>query len=181
MMVYLIDRRAASAGVPRPSGLAALRADPSGFEARWRRVIQSLPGHGDAQILFADPNDSIESLIRRVVAMVRAPWSIFMLRILAHGAPGHIQLGAGVGHAEAELFSDLAHYMTPEHMQGRGVQIHGCNVSQGPQGRRLLQAIADAVDMPVSASPEVQSPDTHFHFEGGAVTVEPRSRRHHAH
>lgn len=176
MMVYLIDKRASSAGVPRPAGLAALQADPSGFEARWRRVIQSLPGHRDAQIVFAETDDRVGSLIERVIALVPTPWTIFMLRILAHGTPGHIELGTGVRHGQARQFSSLAHYMTPAHLRGQGVQIHGCNVGQGRHGTQLLQAIADAVGMPVSASPVVQTPDTHFHFEGSTTTVEPQRR-----
>lgn len=181
MMVYLIDKRASSAGVPRPDGLAALRADPSGFEARWRRVIQSLPGHGDARIVFAETRDRVESLIEQVIAQVRTPWTIYLLRILAHGSPGYMELGTGVQHGQARLFSRLAHYMTPTHLRGRGVQIHGCNVGQGRHGTQLLQAIADAVGMPVSASPTVQIPDTHFHFEGSTTTVEPHRPRHQAH
>ena len=178
MMVYLIDKRASSAGVPRPAGLAALRADPSGFEARWRRVIGSLRGHDDAQIVFADSGDSVESLLQRVIDRVPNPWSIYMLRILAHGSPGFIQLGTGVRQGQARLFSRLAHHMTPERLRGRGVQIHGCNVGQGRRGARLLQSIANAIGTPVAASPVVQTPDTRFRFEGSATTAEPQRRPH---
>lgn len=181
MMVYLIDKRVSSASVPRPAGLAALQADPSGFEARWRNVIQSLPGHGDAQIVFAEADNSVTSLIQRVIPLVRTPWTIFMLRILAHGSPGYIELGTGVRLRQARVFSSLAQYMTPAHLRGRGVQIHGCNVGQGRIGTQLLQAIADAVGMPVSASSVVQTPDPHFHFEGSTTTVEPHRRRDHPH
>ncbi|MCB1984244.1 MAG: DUF4347 domain-containing protein [Burkholderiales bacterium] len=185
MMVYLIDRRASSAGIPRPAGIVGLEAGPPGFEARWRRVIQSLPGHDDAKIVFASSNDTIDSLIQQTTDLVRTPWTIYMLRILAHGfSDGYIELGTGVRHGQARIFSRLAHYMTPERMHGRGIQIHGCNVGQGAGGMRLLQAIADAVGMPVTASTAVQQPDTYFRFEGneGSLrTAIPHRRRHHTH
>ena len=182
MMVYLIDRRANSAGVPEPAGLAGLRApDSHDFEGLWRRVIESLPGHHDAQIVFANATDDIQSLVRQVIELVRTPWSIWMLRILAHGRPGYIELGTGVEASRARNFSVLARYMTPQNRNGRGVQIHGCNVGESRHGRQLLQALADAVGMPVSASPQVQRPDTHFSFEGPSITLPPRHTHRAAH
>ena len=181
MMVYLVDKRAFSAGVPQRAGLSGLRAGPSGFEARWRGVIQSLPGHGDAHIVFAETGDTVESLIQRVIALVRTPWSIFVLRILAHGSSGYIELGTGMRHGQARPFFSLAHYMTPAHLRGRGIEIHGCNVAEGWHGTHLLQAIADAAGVPVSASSAQQSPDTRFHFEGNVTKVQPRLRRPPAH
>ncbi len=175
MIVYLIDRRAASAGVPQPAGIAGLRAAPPDFESQWRRVIRSLPGHGDAQIVFANASDTIPSLLQQAAVLARTPWTIWMLRILAHGLPGYIELGTGVRSPQARNFSTLAQYMTPGRMNGRGVQIHGCNVGQNRQGRQLLQAIANALDLPVMASPQVQRPDTRFQFEGDTVTVNPRA------
>ena len=176
MMVYLIDKRARSAGVPEPAGLVGLRAPAShDFEALWRRDIGSLPGHRDPRIVFANATDDIQFLIQQATGLVGTPWSIWMLRILAHGSPGYIQLGTGVEASQARNFSLLAQYMTPQRMNGRGVQIHGCNVGEGRYGRHLLQALADAVGMPVTASTKVQRPDTNFLFEGGpSITVEPR-------
>ena len=176
MMVYLIDRRTGSAGVPPPAGLAGLSRYSDGFEARWTRVIRSLPGHDDAQIVFVNATDQIQPLMRQVVELVRTPWSIWMLRILAHGAPGYVELGTGVRAEQARDFSILAHSMTPARMGGRGVQIHGCNVGESRGGSRLLQQIANAIGLPVTASPRVQNPDTNFRFEGTSVTVEPQRR-----
>jgi hypothetical protein len=178
MMVYIIDSRAASAGVPQPVDLTGLNAPPpSGFEARWRRAIASLPGHADAGIVFAQPNDSIQSLIQRVISLVPHPWSIYMLRIVAHGYPGSLDLGTGLNRSRAMLFHPLGHFMTPTHLGGRGIQIHGCNVAEGPAGRAFLQALANAVQMPVSGGVMVQIPDSRFHFEGDAAVIEPQRRR----
>jgi hypothetical protein len=178
MMLYLIDERTRSAGVPQPRGLDFLAQRPTtDFRELWRRNIQTLPGHNDAQIVFATETDDVRALLQQAIALVGTPRSIWMLRVLAHAAPAYIGLGTGVRMAQATLFSVLAQYMTSRDGGGRGVEIHGCQVSGSRRGGDLLQAIADAVGMPVRASPQVQRPDTEFRFEGTFTTFEPRARR----
>ncbi len=83
-------------------------------------------------------------------------------------------MGRGLRVPEARQFAPLANYMTPN---GRGVEIHGCNVTANRAGERLVQTLANAVQMPVTASPDVQGADNRFQFERRVVTVQPRGRR----
>lgn len=139
-------------------------------------MLNALPGHGDAQVLLVESNESVGSVIARTITAVRPANSIWLLRILAHGLPGEIQLGNGISMANAPRFSELADYMTST---GRGVEIHGCHVAGSPEGMRLLQRFANAVRMSVVASPAMQYADNRFRIEGSASRAEPQRRRAH--
>ncbi|REJ76415.1 MAG: DUF4347 domain-containing protein [Acidobacteria bacterium] len=165
MMVYVVDRRVPRP--PRPSGLGGLVRHNDNFEQGWRRVIEEFPGHEDAQMLFVESGEPFQALSRRISQTVSNPWSIWMLRIICHGAPAFLQLGAGVGRREVRHFRNIRHSMTPSHLRGRGIEIHGCNVAEGTQGRRFVQQIATAINLPVVASPHIQQADNMFRFEGG--------------
>ena len=173
MMVYLIDNRAPNA--PAPASLDALALHHDRFEDGWRRVLRALPGHENAEILFVGPDENLIDIMARVIAVVHTAWSIYLLRIIAHGSPGYLELGAGVARSQAREFRQLARSLTPAHLNGRGVEIHGCNVASGASGRALLQRIADAVGMPVSGTTDVQLADNRFQFEGNLTRFEPHS------
>lgn len=82
MMVYLIDSTAPAA--PRLTTPAGLRADPGTFAGNWERRIRQLPGHESAQLLVAEPSETVADLTRRVIAAVGQRHVIWMLRIVAH-------------------------------------------------------------------------------------------------
>lgn len=173
MMVYAIDRRSPPA--PQPSGLAGLATYRDSFERGWQRVIEQFPGHATAQVLFVSSTEPFNELATRIAATVENPWSIYMLRIVCHGAPAYLELGAGVARRQLRHFRTIRHSMTPAHLRGRGVEIHGCNVAEGSQGRAFVQRIASLISLPVVASPNVQYADNQFRFEGSdVVRVSPR-------
>ena len=172
MMVYVVDRRVPRP--PQPSGIAGLMRRDDSFERGWRRVIEQFPGHETAQMLFVDSNEAFRELAGRIAGTVPNPWSIWMLRIICHGAPAYLELGAGVGMRQVRFFRNIAHSMTPAHLRGRGIEIHGCNVAEGASGRRFVQRIANHIALPVVASPNIQQADNMFRFEGSEVArIEP--------
>lgn len=171
MMVYLIDSRVPVA--PQPSGVAGLLRNTTDIDEGWRRVVSALPGHEDCQVVLAQPEDEIPDLVDSLIQAVRTLRTIWLLRILAHGDAGWLELGTGMRVPQAGHFAPLANYMTAE---GRGVEIHGCNVAGNQQGRRLIQRLANAVRMPVTASPDVQFADNRFTFDGTTVTAQPARR-----
>ena len=172
MMVYIIDTRVPRA--PPPNSLDALmRHDNDTLEQGWRRVIDAFPGHSDAQIIMVQENMSINDTINAVIEKVQTTRTIWMLRIVAHGYQGSIDLGQRLNIDDVRHFRLLVNYMTPD---GRGVEIHSCKVARYRRGRRLLQRMADMIRMPVKAALESQSADNRFRFEGATVMLEPRQR-----
>lgn len=171
MMVYLIDSTAPAA--PPLTTLAGLQADPGTFEGNWQRRIRLLSGHASAQLLVVQPDETVADIVTRVIAAVGQRHVIWMLRIVAHGLPGRMELGSGVGMAEAGGFAPLRPYFS---VNGPGVELHSCNLGDGPAGRRLLQRLANAVGRPAVASSELQLADNGFRFEGAVVRAEPAGR-----
>ncbi|QQS40127.1 MAG: DUF4347 domain-containing protein [Acidobacteriota bacterium] len=167
MMVYVVDRRVPAP--PRPSGLAGLVQHHDSFERGWQRVIEQFPGHDDAQILFAEEGEPFRDLAGRIAGTVRNPWSIWMLRIICHGAPAYLELGAGVRRRELRFFGTIRRAMTPSHLRGKGIEIHGCNVAEGSAGIRFVESIARSIELPVAASPNMQYADNLFRFEGSDI------------
>jgi len=172
MMVYMLARDIPTA--PRPSGLGGLARGTGSFEEGWERVIRDLPGHSDAQILFVNESESFQQVCERVIAAAGPAWNIYMLRIIAHGAPAYIQLGEGVRTGQVRQFRRLSNCMTPVRLNGRGLEIHGCNVSEGTRGTRFVQRIANFLTLPVASSPDFQLTDNRFQFEGGVTRFEPQ-------
>lgn len=171
MMVYLIDSTA-----PQPPALttvAGLRADTSSLEENWDRRIRLLPGHTDAQLIMVQPTETVADITTRVIAAVEQQHRIWMLRIIAHGIPGFMYLGRGVGSAEAPMFRPLRPFFS---VTGRGVEIHSCNLGEGRSGRRLVQRLSNAFGQPVAASPHLQLADNGFRFEGTVTRTDPRER-----
>ncbi|HUF04361.1 MAG TPA: DUF4347 domain-containing protein [Aridibacter sp.] len=167
MMVYVVDRRAPAP--PQPSGLAGLARHHDPFERGWQRVIEQFRGHEDAQILFVDQDEPFRELAGRIAGTVRNPWSIWMLRIICHGAPAYLELGAGVRSRELRFFGTIKRAMTPAHLRGKGIEIHGCNVAEGRSGMRFVESIAGRIALPVAASPNIQYADNLFRFEGSEI------------
>lgn len=154
----------------------------------------------DTEMVIAQESDSVRHIVNDIIAAAQNERSIWLLRIICHGAPGGLQLGAGVNVGNARLFSDLQPYFTPG---GRGIELHSCNVASetdsltgvfavgsgtvrhitdrgtpghgtGGVGGAFLSALARAAGVPVIAGYDTQYYDREYRWEGrGTMTVEP--------
>lgn len=113
---------------------------------------------------------------------------VVLLRFHGHGSPGSMgttsgRLGssaapaAGFGSATIDYAAQwLARKMGPSAFAPFGsVELHGCNVARGAQGRRLLTALAWALQVPATAGTRTQrgGGTASFRFEGPTRTVVP--------
>lgn len=107
--------------------------------------------------------------------------SVDLLRFHGHGAPGHQSLFWGTSfhhmtistpYMQATLMR-LGAIMKPT----GSIELHGCNTGMGARGRRMLQAMANATRVPVSAGRALQyGGDASHVFEGAVVTCCPSER-----
>jgi hypothetical protein len=125
MMVF-IDSRVAD----HPTLIAGLSADS---EPVWLDATQD--GLGQMQAALADRRD------------------LASIRILAHGCPGALMIGSGelTGESLASHAAELAAIGQALGIDG-DVQIYGCEVGKGSDGRAFVRALAEACGAHVAAS-----------------------------
>jgi fibronectin-binding autotransporter adhesin len=125
MMVF-IDSRVAD----HPTLIAGLSADS---EPVWLDATQD--GLGQMQAALADRRD------------------LASIRILAHGCPGALMIGSGELTREslASHAAELAAIGRALGIDG-DVQIYGCEVGKGSDGRAFVRALAEACGAHVAAS-----------------------------
>ena len=106
-----------------------------------------------------------------------------ILHLLGHGAPGSVQLGAGLNAGSAREFCWINGRFHPPGW----IRIHGCSVAssipvvggrgawsgQGGPGYQLLWHLAWYTGACVQAALNTQYYDPHFTLEGPHVTVTP--------
>lgn len=115
--------------------------------------------------------------------------NLFLLRLHGHGMAGNIGLsdGHGVpGYHRTDLDAGTIGRVRGELARLRAafgpwgcVQLMACNTGQGPQGRSLLQQLANIWNVPVSAGIQTQlggGLSTTIRYEGPTVTVCPGGR-----
>lgn len=74
--------------------------------------------------LVAGRQESLNNILRRVIEACQGPGSIWLLRIIAHGNSGFIQLGReNLNTSNAQQLSTLRNYFTSN---GIGIAIHSC-------------------------------------------------------
>ncbi|MCB1968687.1 MAG: DUF4347 domain-containing protein, partial [Candidatus Accumulibacter sp.] len=127
----------------------------------------------DCETLVADVSadsewllvDSDSDGLAQMQAALAGRSDLASIRILAHGRPGALLLGA------SELTHDeVDHHAVSLAMIGRAldaqgdVQIYGCEVGQGDTGCAFVDALAEAIGAPVAAS---SSPMGHAELGGG--------------
>lgn len=121
-----------------------------------------------------------ETVFNRLATANRAR-SVDLLRFHGHGLPGHQVLfwGASFDHmtistpAMQATLMRLGTIMRPT----GSIELHGCNTGMGASGRRLLQAMANATRVPVSAGRPTQYGGLQSNgFEGAVVTCCPNGR-----
>jgi len=123
-------------------------------------LLAGLDADGECLLLDMDS----DGVLQMAIALADRR-DLASLRILAHGRPGALMLGAGeltraaVDHHAREL----AVIGRALHAEG-DVQIYGCEVGQGDAGRAFVDALAEALGAPVAAS---SAPVGHAGLGGG--------------
>ena len=120
-------------------------------------------------------------VLRSIQGRARAA-EVVLLRFHGHGGPGRmivssgrIAAGSSFDHRYSPRFYAALRELRPIFAPFGSVEMHGCRVGQGPQGRALLSGMADALGVPVTAGVYSQyggGPST-FCFEGPTVTMCP--------
>lgn len=145
--------------------------------------VMDLHGLGATPIVLGGMCNGVEQAITMIRS--QAPPDVFMLRFHGHGAPGN----AGVSDGEGELGMDRSSiditdmgFLAPVLAGLRGIfgpygciQFMHCNSAYGTKGNRLVQAVANATAVPVSAGIDTQygGGTTTFFFEGPTKTSVP--------
>lgn len=149
------------------------------FPNEWSLSRSSAHGPGP---IVSSSTEPAANIMRRVRAVAGTGRTIWMLRILCHGNSAFLQLGNGISSANANVFSTLNGYFTPD---GPGVSVHACLVASSVRGApslggtkpgiRFLQSIAGATGAMVRASTRLQYGDS-FEFNGRLAIVRPDGR-----
>jgi len=106
---------------------------------------------------------NLTDLIRQVVGRVGLDRNLRRLRIIGHGGPGAQGLGNSYHLANVfdssvnisanwTLMADLADLFSPNGW----LELHGCNVAEGPQGKQYLARLASLLNVPVRAGTQFQ-------------------------
>ncbi len=114
------------------------------------------------------------------------PGRVVLLRFHGHGAPGNMGVATGTSsHGSSEFstrFLDfLVQILAPLaglfHPLG-SMEMHGCRVGRGPDGRRLVRGLSYALNVPVTAGVWSQYGGglTTFRFEGPTFTACPNGQ-----
>lgn len=156
--------------------------------------------------LVAGTNESIANIVRRVIEQSEGRRSIWLLRIMAHGSSGFLQLGGCfLNLVTCHEFSRLAGYFTPG---GIGIALHSCGSASnipicrdpegmieqltvgknrcitvpgrlgpgGGSGVEFLRYLAKQTRVAVRGGVNPQRPDPRFRYEGPSVIVTPDGR-----
>ncbi len=109
--------------------------------------------------------------------------NVVLLRFHGHGAPGEMGVTTGTGSELSSEFGvmfldSLARYLqqlSPMFAPFGSAELHGCRVGAGPDGRRLVSALARAWGVPVTAGTRTQygGGTSTFRFEGPTFTAFP--------
>ncbi|MCB1968032.1 MAG: DUF4347 domain-containing protein, partial [Candidatus Accumulibacter sp.] len=113
-----------------------------------QELIAGLRGNSDWRLIDA-PRDGVA----QIAAALAGRRGLASIRILAHGRPGGLLLGAGelTQATLGELAGELA---TIGRALGKNgdVHIYGCEVGRGEAGRAFVGALANAIGAPVAAA-----------------------------
>jgi peptidoglycan hydrolase-like protein with peptidoglycan-binding domain len=155
--------------------------DPSLAQLEERDIRRA----GGNPIVIGGMSNGVEQAVNDIVSAHR---NLFLLRFHGHGAPGtasissgHGELDPGMIHRADITLSNLA-VIRPIVARLRTVfgpygcvQFMHCETGRGPNGRRVLQAIADELRVPVSAGINTQfgGGTKTFRFEGPTFTALP--------
>lgn len=153
-----------------------------------RLEAQDIRRAGGNPLVIGGMSNGVEQAVNDIV---RASHNVFLLRFHGHGAPGTASVSSGHGELDPSMvhraditLSNLA-TIRPILARLRGVfgpygcvQFMHCETGRGPDGRRLLQSIANELGVPVSAGINTQygGGTKTFRFEGPTFTAFPSGR-----
>jgi hypothetical protein len=140
---------------------------------------------GGNPIIIGGMSNGIEQMVNSIV---RQSKDVFLLRFHGHGGPGVAAISSGNAaldprgaHRATLTLQNLA-TMRPVIRRLRGifgpygcVQFMHCSTGRGPQGKNLLKALADDMDVPVTAAiyDQLGGGVTTFRYEGPTYTALP--------
>lgn len=137
--------------------------------------------------------NGIGQVMQHLTARMSSTAHVVLLRFYGHGSPAGMGISDGAGsvrignrrvYLEDEDMSALTpgtvaagesilRQLTPYFGRYSSVELHGCRVAMGAQGRRLVQDLADIWGVPVSAATRTQyaGGSATFRFEGPVHTA----------
>jgi len=164
--------------------------DDSGEKAAIKSV-------GGSPVLVGWQCNGIGQMMVEIANRAHFEGSMFLLRFHGHGSSGVIGISDGFGYVRNTDKSKT--YLTDDDLSSitngninqatqalrkltrlfgkySSVEMHHCSVAQKPDGRLLLQKLADVWQVPVSAGKKTQlgGGSTTFRFEGPVHTAFPR-------
>ena len=110
------------------------------------------------------------------------PGEVVLLRFHGHGSPGHMIIGSGrivtgssLDRRYGKGFWQFLQKFRSVFAPFGSIEMHGCRVGKGAEGRKLLSGMADAMGVPVSGGIQTQygGDSTTFRFEGPTTTICP--------
>ncbi len=173
---------------PRVSANASLRIidcidvfDRSLYELEATDIMMS----GGVPVLIGGMSNGVEQAVSDIVS--RAGSNIFLLRFHGHGASGSAGISDGQGltdgvdHRSSIDASNIVRLMpimrrlAPIFGPYGNIQFMHCSTGRGPQGRSLLQGIANGIGVPVTAAIQTQYGGgiSTFKYEGPTFTACP--------
>lgn len=139
-------------------------------------------GDGDPGVsIFVQGGSSfgLPGAVDRIVAGRRYGRCV-LLRFHGHGAPGLMVVtgGGGVGSElyphRGDGYPRILRRLRPLFGPFGSIELHGCRVAAGSRGRRSLEILAEAVNVPASAAHQTQYGGSESdRFEGPVRTVFP--------
>jgi hypothetical protein len=155
-----------------------------------RSWITNVRKAGGDPIVVHGMSNAIQYVVDRVIERAGRYGTISALRFHGHGAPGVMGVAGGMWQDQSRHLSDLGNRrrlaagailreLLPYFKPTGRVELHGCSVGQGPDGRRLLLLLSDAFGVPVTAAVKDQydseGPEIYL-FEGPVRTAYPDGR-----
>ncbi len=154
--------------------------DPSLMSLEMRDIQRA----GGDPLVIGGASNGVEQAVQMILAA--SPGNVFLLRFHGHGAPGVAGFSDGQGNLGPGHRTDVnpqnLNIMLPVLGRLRGifgpygcVQFMHCSTGRGAGGHAVLTAIANAVNVPVSAGvfDQLGGGTSTFRFEGPTFTAVP--------
>ncbi|WP_196233176.1 peptidoglycan-binding protein [Sphingomonas segetis] len=161
------------------------------FDERiYQKQAQEMESTGSSPIYMGGMSNGLAQMAEKL----RGASQIMLLRIVGHGASGVQAISMGVGGWVETVGSKEVRHFYPHQTTSmsasnvatlppslRGIfgswgnlELHGCHVAQGPQGREFVRKLADVVGVPVTAGKGTQR--SGLRFLGSTFTAAPDGR-----